>query len=130
MSPASRGVLLRAARAAAPREACGLLFGDVCGEALEVQHVFVARNAHDGAGGFAIGDAELARGHRLAHRLGLAVVSVFHSHPSGSGELSELDREAFACAALPWTIVTYSPLGLALHFYDTAARTAATTRST
>ena len=122
VSSASRGALLRAARAAAPREACGFLFGRVHGDSIEVADVFVARNAHDGPGGFAIGDAELARGHRLAHRLGLAVVSVFHSHPSGSGELSELDRAAFAGAPIPWTIVTYSPLGVALHFYDAAAR--------
>ena len=98
---------LRAAyEAAYPRECCGVFLGSSDGAHVSVERVVSTLNAAGMAGGFAIPDDEMRRVRRVAARLGLAIVAVFHSHPSGCAELSNTDRAALRHSEWPWVVVT------------------------
>jgi proteasome lid subunit RPN8/RPN11 len=92
--------------AAYPRECCGVLLGSRDGTHLIVQRVVSTVNAFNMVGGFAIPDHEMRRVRLLAAEAGLSIVAVFHSHPSGSTELSSNDRAALEHSEWPWVIVT------------------------
>jgi proteasome lid subunit RPN8/RPN11 len=98
--------LQRACEAAYPRECCGVLLGITDGTRLIVRRVISTVNAVSTIGGFAIPDHEMRRVRLLAAEWGLPIVAVFHSHPSGSTELSSSDRAALAHSEWPWVIVT------------------------
>jgi proteasome lid subunit RPN8/RPN11 len=104
--PEHRIQLQRACEAAYPRECCGVLLGITDGTRLMVRRVVSTLNAVSMVGGFAIPDYEMRRVRLLATELGLPIMAVFHSHPSGSAELSSSDRAALAYSEWPWVIVT------------------------
>ncbi len=97
----SKGVIaaMRAAAAAAhPREACGILLGDLAHgraritEAREAANVHPAPRTH-----FEIDPQALIHAHRAARAGGAPqVIGYFHSHPQGPAAPSATDR---ACAA-------------------------------
>lgn len=101
--------LRRAYDEAYPKECCGLLLGLRSGTQLTVRRVISTLNAVSTIGGFAIPDHEIRRVRLLATESRLAIVAVFHSHPSGSRELSQSDRAALVRSEWPWVIVTAHP---------------------
>jgi proteasome lid subunit RPN8/RPN11 len=103
--------LLLQCGAAAPRECCGFLLGASRGGRHVARRVVATSNPVAAPGGFAIPDHELRRVRRVAADAGLDILAVYHSHPSGSLELSERDREALAHSEWPWIVVAPDPAG-------------------
>jgi proteasome lid subunit RPN8/RPN11 len=106
LSPKHRAELTRANEAAYPRECCGVFLGRSDGTCVTVHRVVSTLNAVSTVGGFAIPDHEMRRVRLLAAEAGLVIVAVFHSHPSGSTELSGSDRAALEHSEWPWVILT------------------------
>lgn len=92
-----------------PRECCGVLLGSRDGARMVVKRVVNTLNAVSTVGGFAIPDHEMRRVRLLAEKARLSIVAVFHSHPSGSTELSSSDRAALEFSEWPWVILTQDP---------------------
>lgn len=83
-------------------ERCGLLVGS----AGEVRGMHPAANvAGDPAAAFEVDPTALLAAHREARGEGLAVVGVWHSHPSGLAEPSDCDRARALDAGWLWLIV-------------------------
>jgi proteasome lid subunit RPN8/RPN11 len=87
------------------REACGFLLGSYDGETAVVKEAYSATNAAGRYGSFAIADYERYRIERLALRLDLELIAVYHSHPRGDGRLSEADQQCLGYSNLPWIII-------------------------
>lgn len=90
-----------AARAAHPREACGILFGragrvEAFGEAVNV-HPEPERH-------FEIDPQALIDAHRAERAGGPQVVGWFHSHPAGPAEPSATDRAMAVSDGRVWAI--------------------------
>lgn len=91
----------RATVAAAPHEACGLLFGD--GDC--IVEATVARNiAAEPWRRFEIDPAHLFDAHRRARAGPLALVGCWHSHPDGSPTPSRHDADGVADRSWLWLI--------------------------
>lgn len=92
----------RAATAAAPNEACGLLFGGAgfIGEAT------LARNiAAEPRRRFEIDPAHLFDAHRRDRAGPMRLIGCWHSHPDGSAQPSRYDREGVTDMGWLWLIV-------------------------
>lgn len=85
--------LVAQARAAAPRECCGLLIG----EPGRVVRAHPAANLAASPARYEIAPADHFAALRMARAEGLAVVGAYHSHPAGSAAPSPTD----AAEALP-----------------------------
>jgi desampylase len=79
--------LVAEARAAAPREACGLLVG----RGHVVHRIRPARNLDASPSRYTIDPADHFAALREARRDGLAVIGAYHSHPAGPPEPSPSD---------------------------------------
>jgi proteasome lid subunit RPN8/RPN11 len=101
--------LKRAKELAYPHECCGVLLGIQDGTRLIVHRVLNTLNAVSTVGGFAIPDYEMRRVRVLAQQENLSIIAVFHSHPSGSTELSSSDQTALSYSEWPWVVVTQDP---------------------
>lgn len=96
----------RAARAAHPQEACGLLFGRHGADGWWIGEASVAANvAADPARRFEVDPAHLFAVQRAAREGGPAPVGVWHSHPDGRPEPSAMDRDGVTDARWLWLIV-------------------------
>lgn len=85
--------LREAARAAHPRECCGLLLGMAEADGMRITQALPAANvACDPLRRFEIDPATLIEAHRQARGGGPAVLGYYHSHPSGSIAPSAIDR--------------------------------------
>lgn len=103
LSSEAAAEMLRAADAAAPHEACGLLLG----VGLHVQTVLQTANvADDPARHFEIAPASLIAAHRAARAGGPQIIGYFHSHPNGLARPSATDRASAAGDGRVWAIVT------------------------
>jgi proteasome lid subunit RPN8/RPN11 len=92
-----------------PHECCGVLLGRSEGARLIVQRVVRTLNPMSTKGSFAISDHEMRRVRVLAAEAELHILAVFHSHPSGSTELSSRDRASLEYSEWPWVIITQDP---------------------
>ena len=91
LAPGQRERLDRWARAAAPREACGVLLGREEGcDGTIVRVARLANRAH-GRGRFELDPRQIVRLERAARRAGLTAVGVWHSHPAGDARPSAAD---------------------------------------
>ncbi len=82
--------IMRHAEACMPDESCAVLLGRP-GSAVEVTEVVITGNAARSPVTFSIPDGELVGAHARAAGLGVEVVGIFHSHPSGVAYPSETD---------------------------------------
>lgn len=96
-------LIQRAAEAAAPQEACGLLFGG--DEAIDTANVTV-NVAKNPLTHFEIDPAALFAALRAERRGGPNVAGYWHSHPSGDARPSETDAVMAAADGRVWVIVT------------------------
>lgn len=100
--------LLAEARAAHPREACGLLFGDDT----RVTAHRPAANVHPApATHFEIDPQALVDAHRAMRQGGPRLVGYYHSHPAGPAAPSATDRALAAGDGMIWAIVGAGTVG-------------------
>lgn len=103
------GALLAEARAAYPRECCGLLFGDASAIAAHRP----AANVHvEPETCFEIDPKALIDAHRTMREGGVRLVGYYHSHPSGAPEPSATDRALAAGDGMIWAIVAQGEVRL------------------
>jgi len=93
----------RHARRVGGREACGLLLARADGTGVAEAAVPCPNLSRDAARAFRLDPGRWVRCERLARRLGLVVVGVWHSHPRGGASPSAADVRG-APAGL-WSIV-------------------------
>jgi proteasome lid subunit RPN8/RPN11 len=99
--------MLEDARAAAPRECCGLLLGP--GD--RVEEVRPARNVHpEPTTRFEIDPQALIDAHRTARGRGPQVLGYYHSHPSGPAHPSATDQALATGDGRIWAIVARDAL--------------------
>lgn len=102
MTSAALGQMRSAARAAHPREACGLLLGT----GARIVEARPARNVHPTPETrFEIDPQALIDAHRAARAGGAAILGYFHSHPHGPPHPSATDRECAARDGRVWAII-------------------------
>lgn len=95
-------LIQRAAEAAVPQEACGLLFGE--SDVVEVASVEANVAAHP-LTHFEIDPAALFAAIRAERAGGPRVAGYWHSHPSGDAQPSETDAAMAAPDGALWLIV-------------------------
>ncbi len=98
----AHALMLSAASAAHPLEACGLLLG-TGDRVMEARHA--TNLAPDPERHFEIDPAALIAAHRAARDGGPTVVGYFHSHPNGLARPSATDRQSAARDGRVWIIV-------------------------
>jgi proteasome lid subunit RPN8/RPN11 len=83
-----------------PRECCGLLLGRVEGGTKSIVDLKPTENRREDSpeNRYLIDPRELLEAEKAAHKLGLDIVGVYHSHPDHPARPSEFDREH----AFPW----------------------------
>ena len=95
------------ARAAHPRECCGILLGegDRIDQVVPTANVHPAPDTH-----FEIDPQALIDAHRAARSGGPQVMGYYHSHPAGAAVPSETDRAMAARDGKLWAIISADSL--------------------
>jgi desampylase len=101
---ALRAQLEAEARAAFPRECCGLIEGLRHGTRLEALALHAARNLAAAPDRFEIDPADHLRLQRAARARGTAIVGCYHSHPGGRAEPSAHDLAGASEEGFVWLI--------------------------
>ena len=99
--------LARHARMEEPRESCALLIGSPVaeGEAVVVSGALPVTNASDTPEtAFDVPSDELIGAYKTAEDSGLAIVGIFHSHPTSAAAPSETDRRMMLINPVVWVI--------------------------
>lgn len=104
LSPSQRAQIEREARAASPRECCGLLEGVREGDAIRIAALHPARNLSSDKDRFEIDPADHFAALRAARANGRAIVGCYHSHPNGKSEPSARDAEGAWDEGFVWLI--------------------------
>jgi proteasome lid subunit RPN8/RPN11 len=92
------------ARAAFPRECCGLIEGRRAGDAIHVAALHPARNLSTNADRFEIDPADHFRALHAARATGREIVGCYHSHPNGIAEISARDRDGAMDDDFVWLV--------------------------
>src|SRR5215472_16515897 len=100
-----RAQLEREARAAFPKECCGLIEGRRDGRDLEILAVHPCRNLARGADEFEIDPAEHFRLMRALRGTARRIIGCYHSHPNGRTAPSSRDVAAGSEDGFLWLIV-------------------------
>jgi proteasome lid subunit RPN8/RPN11 len=96
------------ARAAAPRECCGLVEGTDVGGTFVVTAIHPTANVAAAADAFEIDPAGHIALLRALRGTGRGIIGCYHSHPGGRPEPSARDREAAVEAGFVWLIAAWS----------------------
>lgn len=89
LRPQQAAELERHARASAPHEVCGILFGR---DAAVTRVVFIRNAADDPTCQYRLDEREFVRAVFAAEKDGLGLIGFFHSHPAGLAMPSETDK--------------------------------------
>lgn len=81
-----------------------MLLGVNDGNSCTVQEIFLTGNADESPTSFAIPNEDLFEGYATAHRKGIDVVGIFHSHPHSEARPSEKDAEFMRISPVAWII--------------------------
>jgi proteasome lid subunit RPN8/RPN11 len=103
---ALRTQILAEARAAAPRECCGLVLGRRGGEGAAITALHPARNCAEDSGRFEIAPEDHFAAQRAARAAGEAVIGCYHSHPRGAPVMSAADLAGAGEENFLWLIAT------------------------
>ncbi|MEM0129689.1 MAG: M67 family metallopeptidase [Thermoplasmata archaeon] len=128
LGPQVGGAIVRAARAAYPSEACGLLLGwDRGGARCAARAIALANRDIEKPGRrFLIDPSDWSSWDHRADREGWSIQGDFHSHPDGTSHPSEEDLDAFwptyVHGIVPVDATTVGPL--AIYALDPATRQA------
>jgi proteasome lid subunit RPN8/RPN11 len=112
---ALRARIAEEARAAAPRECCGLIEGVRGGEVIRATALHPARNLARDDDRFEIDPA----GQFRLLREGRVVVGCYHSHPGGRAEPSPRDAEGAGEVGFVWVVAGAD--GIGAYLWDGAA---------
>ena len=100
-----RTQIIGEARAASPRECCGLIEGEPAGDTIRAVVLHPTANlADDPAAGFEIDPAIHIRLRCALRGTGRSVVGCYHSHPNGRVQPSARDRAAGCEEGFVWLI--------------------------
>ena len=87
-----------------PSESCAILFGEKIGNIWNVKEIFLTQNVDNSETNFTISPEELIKGYRLAEKMHLELVGVFHSHPNSDAIPSSTDEKFMQNNPVPWII--------------------------
>jgi proteasome lid subunit RPN8/RPN11 len=105
-----------AARAAFPRECCGLVAGAREDDVFHVTALYPARNLAVSSDRFEIDPIDHFAAHRAARAAGHAIVGCYHSHPNGKAELSDTDLAGAGEDNFLWLIASNQELAAFVYF--------------
>jgi proteasome lid subunit RPN8/RPN11 len=106
---AAHAAILRAAAAAHPNEACGLLLGT----ATHIETAQVTANVHpEPLRHFEIDPAALIAAHKAARAGGPQLIGYFHSHPNGLARPSATDAASASGDGRIWAIAAAGAVSL------------------
>jgi desampylase len=108
---ALRAQIEREARAASPRECCGLVEGHHAADGAIVTAIHPARNLSDNPRRFEIDPAEHIRLQREMRGTARAIIGCYHSHPNGIAVPSERDRAAAMDENFVWLVCALNGQG-------------------
>lgn len=114
LSCAHRAQIESEARAAFPRECCGLLEGMREGDAIRVIALHPARNLSSDSDRFEIDPTDHFAAIRAARANGREIVGCYHSHPNGKAEPSARDAEGAWDESFVWLIAAVSDAAVSL----------------
>jgi proteasome lid subunit RPN8/RPN11 len=101
-----RAQILAEARAAAPRECCGLVLGRRTGGEAVGLTLHAARNTESADDRFEIAPEDQFTAQRAARAKGQAVIGCYHSHPDGAVLPSAADLAGAGEEGFLWLIAT------------------------
>ena len=104
LAPDLRAQIEREARAAFPRECCGLIEGTRTREEALAKVLHATHNMAWELDRFEVDPVDQFRILRAARDNGAEVVGCYHSHPNGTAEPSEHDRESAREEGFVWVI--------------------------
>ena len=87
-----------------PNESCAILLGEKIDDAWNVKEVFLTENIDKSQTNFTISPEELLKGYKLAEKMHLELVGVFHSHPNSDTTPSDTDKKFMQNNPVPWII--------------------------
>lgn len=105
MNGSARLQIEEAARAAFPRECCGLLEGVIVDNVMHVTAIHPTRNLAADLDRFEIDPSDQIRILKSLRGTERDVVGCYHSHPNGRAELSDRDREGGFGEGFVWMVV-------------------------
>ena len=118
------GQLIAEARAAYPRECCGLIEGVQRGETIEATKLHPTQNLAREPDRFEIDPAEQFRLLKTLRDTGHEIVGCYHSHPNGKPVPSARDLGGAGEEGFVWLIAAVGPAGhaaLAAHVFAESA---------
>lgn len=111
LSSALRSQIIAEARAAYPRECCGLIEGVRRADTIEALALHPTRNLATASDRFEIDPAEHIRLLRTLRGTGREIVGCYHSHPDGEPKPSPRDREQASEEDFVWLIASVNADG-------------------
>ena len=87
-----------------PNESCAMLLGEKIDDTWNVKEVFLTENIDKSQTNFTISPEELLKGYKLAEKMHLELVGVFHSHPNSDAIPSSTDKKFMQNNPVPWII--------------------------
>ncbi len=87
-----------------PNESCAMLLGEKIDDTWNVKEVFLTENIDKSQTNFTISPEELLKGYKLAEKMHLELVGVFHSHPNSDTTPSDTDKKFMRNNPVPWII--------------------------
>jgi proteasome lid subunit RPN8/RPN11 len=111
LAPDLRAQIEREAKAAFPRECCGLIEGTRTHQATTANVLHPTRNLARELDRFEVDPADQFRILRAARANDAEVVGCYHSHPNGRAEPSERDRKSMGEEGFVWVIAALSDPG-------------------
>ena len=87
-----------------PSESCAMLLGKKVDDDWNVKEVFLTQNVENSQTNFTISPEELLKGYKIAEKMQLELVGVFHSHPNSAAIPSSTDKKFMQNNPVPWII--------------------------
>ena len=87
-----------------PNESCAMLLGEKIDDVWNIKEVFLTENIDESQTNFTISPEELLKGYKLAEKMHLELVGVFHSHPNSDTTPSDTDKKFMQNNPVPWII--------------------------
>jgi len=85
-------------------ESCAMLLGTHNDQQWNVKEVFLTQNVENSQTNFTISPEELLKGYKIAEKMQLELVGVFHSHPNSDAIPSSTDKKFMQNNPVPWII--------------------------
>ena len=101
-----------------PNESCAMLLGEKIDDAWNVKEVFLTENMDKSQTNFTISPEELLKGYKLAEKMHLELVGVFHSYPNSDTTPSDTDKKFMQNNPMPWIIFSCVTNDLTAYLLD------------